>query len=49
MAVKERERRERARNRNRERLARPGSLQVEDERTPFTRFNSRDNSKCIHE
>ena len=38
-----------SKNRHRERLARPGSLQVEDERTPFTRFNSRDNSKCIHE
>ena len=36
------------RHRDRERM-RPGSLQVEDERTPFTRFNSKDNTKCIQE
>ena len=36
------------RYRDRERM-RPGSLQVEDERTPFTRFNSKDNTKCIQE
>ena len=47
--LKRTESKNRHRERDRERLARPGSLQVEDERTPFTRFNSRDNSKCIHE
>ena len=41
-------RRTESKNRHSHRGARPGSLQVEDERTPFARFNAKDPT-CIHE